>query len=147
VTWFYLLFALAAGIALPVQTGINAELAHWVGSPVRAALVSFAVGTAALFLVSLLVFKPLPSAARLADAPWWVWFGGLLGAFYIVATVVTAPTLGAAALVALVVAGQSVASLVIDHFGWVGFEEQHVSPGRLVGMALVVTGAAFVRFF
>jgi transporter family-2 protein len=147
VAWLYLLFAFAAGIALPFQAGINAQLAHWIHSPVRAAFVSFAVGAIALFLVSLLVFKPLPSTTRLGDTPWWVWVGGLLGAFYIVATVVTAPTLGAATLVSLVVAGQSVASLLVDHYGWVGFDEQHVSPGRLVGMVLVVTGVALVRFF
>jgi transporter family-2 protein len=145
--WLYLLFAFAAGVALPFQAGINAQLAHWVDSPVRAAFVSFAVGAVALLLVSLLVFKPLPSVARLGDAPWWMWFGGLLGGFYVVAAAVTAPQLGAATLIALVVAGQSLTSLLVDHFGWVGFEEQHVSAGRLAGMALVAAGVVLVRVF
>jgi bacterial/archaeal transporter family-2 protein len=87
--WFYLLFAFAAGVALPFQAGVNAQLAHWVDSPIRAAFVSFAVGAVALLLVSLLVFKPLPSASRLGEAPWWVWFGGLLGGFYVLGAVVT----------------------------------------------------------
>jgi transporter family-2 protein len=147
VVWLYLLFAFAAGVALPFQAGINAQLAHWVDSPVRAAFVSFAVGAVALLLVSLLVFKPLPSAARLGDAPWWVWFGGLLGGLYVVSATVTAPHLGAATLIAVVVAGQSLASLLVDQFGWVGFDEHHVSPGRLAGMALVAAGVVLVRVF
>jgi bacterial/archaeal transporter family-2 protein len=147
VVWLYLLFAFAGGVVLPVQAGINAQLAHWVHSPVRAAFVSFLVGTLALFLVSLLVFRPLPSGGRLADVPWWVWTGGLLGAFYVVGSVVTAPRLGAATLVALVVAGQALTSLVVDHYGWVGFPEHHVSPGRLAGMALVAAGVVLVRVF
>jgi bacterial/archaeal transporter family-2 protein len=145
--WPYLLFAFAAGVALPFQAGVNAELVHWVDSPIRAAFVSFAVGAVALLIVSLLVFKPLPSTARLGNAPWWVWAGGLMGGFYVVAAVVTAPRLGAATLIALVVAGQSLASLLVDHFGWVGFDEHHVSAGRLGGMALVAAGVVLVRIF
>ncbi len=44
-------------------------------------------------------------------------------------------------------AGQGLASLVVDHFGWVGFEPKHVSAGRLVGMALVGAGVVLVRIF
>ena len=57
--WPYVLFAFAAGIALPVQFGINSQLAAWLDSPVRAAFVSFLTG---------LVFGlyPATTAARLA---------------------------------------------------------------------------------
>jgi bacterial/archaeal transporter family-2 protein len=147
VVWVYLLFAFAGGVVLPLQAGINAELGHWLGSPVRAAFVSFLVGTLVLFVATALVFKPLPSWAKLGDAPWWIWIGGALGAFYVAASIVTAPKLGAAQLVALVVAGQAIASLVADQFGWVGFETKHISAGRALGMALVFAGVALVRFF
>jgi bacterial/archaeal transporter family-2 protein len=145
--WPYLLFGFAAGAMLPVQFGINAQLAEWGGSPLRATLVSFAVGTLALLVAMLVVARGWPSAERLGDAPWWVWLGGLLGAFYVLGSVVTAPKLGAATLVALILAGQAVASLVVDHFGWVGFAENPVTPGRLAGMALVAVGVALVRVF
>lgn len=145
--WLYLLFAFAGGVALPFQAGINAELAEWLGSPVRAAFVSFLVGTLVLLVAATLVFKPLPSWGRLGDAPWWVWVGGALGAFYVAASIVSAPKLGAATLIALVVAGQGLASLVVDHFGWVGFEPKHITAGRIAGIALVGAGVALVRFF
>jgi bacterial/archaeal transporter family-2 protein len=57
------------------------------------------------------------------------------------------PRLGAATLVAGILAGQAVASLLVDHFGWVGFDENPVTPGRLAGMALVAAGVALVRVF
>jgi bacterial/archaeal transporter family-2 protein len=147
VVWLYLLFAFAGGVVLPFQAGVNAQLADWLGSPVRAAFVSFLVGTIVLLVAAALVFKPLTSWGRLGDAPWWVWLGGALGAFYVAASIVTAPRLGAATLIAFVVAGQAVTSLVVDHFGWVGFEPQHISAGRVVGMLLVCAGVAFVHFF
>ncbi len=144
--WLYLLFAVAAGAMLPFQFGINAQLSHWVGSPIRAAFVSFVVGTVALLIIAALVRKPLPSAAKLAEVPWWVWIGGLLGAFYVVGSIVTAPKLGAATLVAAVVAGQAVASALVDQFGWVGFEGHHMSVGRVIGLVLLAVGVALVRF-
>jgi transporter family-2 protein len=143
----YFVLAFFAGVVLPFQAGINAQLAHWLHSPVRASLVSFFVGTVALLVLSLAVWRPLPSGARIAGAPWWVWVGGLLGAFYVVGVVVTAPRLGAATLIALVVAGQAVASVLVDHFGLVGFKEHHATPGRIAGMALVVAGVTLVRVF
>jgi bacterial/archaeal transporter family-2 protein len=144
--WAYLLFGFAAGAMLPFQFGINAQLAHWLDSPLRATLVSFAVGTLALLAVALVFVRGLPAGDRVADAPWWAWAGGFLGAFYVLGSVVTAPKLGAATLVAVILAGQAVASLLVDHFGWVGFDENPITPGRLAGMGLVAAGVALVRF-
>jgi transporter family-2 protein len=144
-TWPYYLFAIAAGAMLPVQFGINAQLAAWLGSPLRATLVSFAVG-AAVLLVATLLFARGTGERALGAAPWWVWVGGFLGAFYVLGSVVTAPKLGAAALFAFILAGQAIASLAVDHFGWVGFEASPITPGRLLGLALVAAGVAAVRF-
>jgi transporter family-2 protein len=146
-TWPYLLLAFIAGSMIPFQAGINAQLASWLGSPIWSALVSFLVGTAVLVLVSVFIRKPLPSLAKLGHAPWWVWIGGLIGAFYVAGSIVSAPKLGAVMLIAAVVAGQSVASLLLDQYGWVGFKEHHVTPGRILGMLLVASGVALVRIF
>ena len=141
--WGYLLFALAAGAMLPIQFGINAQLAEWIGGSVRAAFVSFLVGAVALFVAVLVAARGWPD--RTGDAPWWVWTGGLLGAFYVLGSIVTAPKLGAATLVALILAGQAIASLAVDHFGWVGFEEEPITALRIVGVLLLAGGVALVR--
>jgi bacterial/archaeal transporter family-2 protein len=141
--WAYLLFGLAAGAMLPIQFGINAQLATWVGGSLRAAFISFLVGAVALFLAVLATARGWPD--RTGDAPWWVWTGGLLGAFYVLGSIVTAPKLGAATLVAVILAGQAIASLLVDHFGWVGFEEQPISALRIAGVLLLAGGVALVR--
>jgi transporter family-2 protein len=142
--WGYALFALIAGAMLPIQFGINAQLATWVGGSLRAALVSFVVGALGLFVAVLLAARGWPD--RTVDAPWWVWIGGLLGAFYVLGSIVTAPKLGAATLVALILAGQAIASLLVDHYGWVGFDEQPITVLRVVGVLLLAGGVALVRF-
>ena len=143
--WAHLLFALAAGAMIPFQAGINAQLASWVGSPMRAAFVSFAVGTVALLALTLAFARGWPGAEKIGDAPAWVWIGGLLGAFYVFGAIVTAPRLGAVTFIAVILAGQALASVAVDHFGWVGFDEHPLTPGRVVGILLVGVGVALVR--
>ena len=145
--WGHLLFAFAAGAVLPIQFGINAQLARWIESPVRAAFVSFVVGALALLAIMLAFFRDLPDGAKLGASPWWVWLGGLFGAFYVLGSVVAAPRLGAATLVALILAGQALSSLIVDHFGLVGFEEQPITVGRIAGVALLAAGVTLVRIF
>jgi transporter family-2 protein len=140
-----LLFAVVAGSFLPLQAGVNAKLAHFVGGPVRASMVSFIVGAAALFLVVLLFYRN--TGSRAGDAPWWAWLGGVLGAFYVTSTVVVPVRIGAAAFFGILVAAQLVTSVLIDQFGWVGFPQREVSPLRLLGVTLLVAGALLVRIF
>ena len=141
----FLLLAVLAGAMLPVQTGVNVQLRGLFGNPLAAALVSFVVGTLGLAAVVALWRIPVPMGTAWSRGTWWHWSGGLLGAVYIVGTVVLAPRLGAAALIAALVAGQMLASLIVDHYGWVGFAEHAVSPIRLAGAALIVVGVILVR--
>ncbi len=145
--WMLVFLALAAGALMPVQAGINAKLRLFLGDPELAALVSFAVGTVGLMAWSLLLQKPWPAAPALAAAPWWSWLGGLLGAFFVAVTIMLAPRLGAATMMAWVIAGQLAASVLLDHFGLVGFALREASPLRLVGAGLLVVGAVLVQRF
>jgi transporter family-2 protein len=140
-----LLLALVAGAVLPVQAGINAQLRITLGNPLAATLASFVIGTVALALVVLGARVSLPPVAALARAPWWHWTGGLLGAVYVAMMILLAPRLGAATLIAAVVAGQMLTSLVLDHYALVGFAAHPVSLQRVVGAALVIGGVALVR--
>ena len=145
-TWPYYLFAIAAGAMLPIQFGVNAQLATWVGSPLRATLVSFVVGAAVLLVATLIFARGWPGTEKLGAAPWWVWVGGFLGAFYVLGSVVTAPKLGAAALFAFILAGQAVASLASTTSAGSASRRTRSRRARLLGMALVAAGVAAVRF-
>lgn len=133
------------GAILPLQVGVNSRLSHFVGGPVRASLVSFAIGTMVLLVVVLVAARG--GEHRAGAAPWWAWVGGAIGASYVVSSVVVAPRLGAAAFFGLVVASQLIASVLIDRFGLIGFAQRQVGPVRLVGVALLVVGALLVRLF
>lgn len=141
----FLLLALAVGVLLPVQAGLNAQLRSALGSPVAATLVSFLVGTVGLAAIAVLLRTPLPLGRGWAATTPWQWSGGLIGAVYVLAAIVLAPRLGAATLIAAVVAGQMVTSLVLDQYGLVGFPVHSLTLVRLLGAVLVIAGVILIQ--
>lgn len=140
----YFVLALVAGMALTIQVGINSTLRRGLGNPGMAAFVSFVVGAVGLALYLLVLRTSLPTRAAIASVPSWAWFGGLLGAFYVATTVIVGPRLGSATLLALVVLGQLLAALVIDHFGWIGFPQHPLSALRILGAILLFGGVLLI---
>jgi transporter family-2 protein len=143
--WLYVLFAMAAGAMMPVQAGINLRLRGSLGDPVWAAAVSFGVGTVALLAYLLVTRTPAPSFGMAASAPAWAWTGGALGAFFVFATIVLAGQIGAASMMAWLLAGQLIAALALDHFGVVGYQVHTVSWPRVFGVCLLLAGAVLVN--
>jgi len=143
--WLLVFVALGIGVFLPLQAGINAELRVWIGHPLQAALVSFVVGTVALLALNVGFRIPFGGDRVLAGAPWWVWLGGLLGATYVSMTVVLAPRLGAAAMLGAVMTGQLIGSLLMDHYGAVGYSVRPISPERIGGAVLLLLGVLLIQ--
>jgi bacterial/archaeal transporter family-2 protein len=147
-TWFLLLpAALVAGMAAPTQFAINSQLRQVVGGPVLAAAISFLIGTVVLVVAALVVSRSVPDLGPITSAPWWMYLGGFLGAFFVVASVVLTPRLGAATTIGLFLAGQVVASIGIDHFGWFGVPVQQATIPRILGALLIIIGVAIVQRF
>jgi transporter family-2 protein len=136
--------AVAAGATLIIQVGLNTSLRNALGSPLIAGLVSFVVGVAAIACFVLITRTPWPGRAQFLGTPAWGWFGGALGAFYVISTIVVGPRLGAATLLALVVLGQLATALTVDHFGWLGFPQQPLTLVRLAGAALLFGGVLLI---
>ncbi|HMX41034.1 MAG TPA: DMT family transporter, partial [Saprospiraceae bacterium] len=139
--------AIFAGAILPVQAGLNARMGHIVGQPAVSALISFVVGIAGLLIYILVSRVPLNAFSLATQAPKFLWSAGLLGAFYVTAMVLLVPKLGMALSFGLVVAGQMLCSLVMDHYGWLGSPVQPISFLRVVGVACIVLGVVLVRRF
>jgi len=142
-----LAIALLVGALITVQVGANTRLKEAFGEALPAVIVSSSLGVLILAAVALIGRSSWPSAATLAGVPWWGWLGGALGAVYAIATVMLARTLGAATLIALVVTGQLVCSVALDHFGAVGFSEHAVSVGRIAGCLLLIAGTVLIWRF
>jgi transporter family-2 protein len=142
--WGLVLLTIAAGAGLVVQTAMNAGLGNALGRPILGTAMNFVVGLGALLLFILATRTPMPTREMVGSAPAWVWFGGLMGALYVATVTVAGPRLGAVAILALSVTGQLVASVVVDHFGLLGFPQQPVDLVKIIGVLLVCAGVALV---
>ncbi len=142
--WIAMLAVVLAGGATALQAPTNARLAGAVSGPVNAAFVSFAVGTAALGVL-VAVLHARPDVAATKGLPWYAWVGGLYGAVFVMAAAWAVPKLGVATTITLMVAGQLMISLLLDHFGALGVPQNPISLTRLAGVALVIGGVILVR--
>ena len=139
------LAALGAGISVAVQQVLNGNLRVSLNSPAWAGFFSYLGGLLTMILVLLAMREQLPSWKLVTATQWWAWSGGVLGGIFILLVILLLPLLGAATLLALVVAGQMSAAVVMDHFGAFGLSTQPVSVSRLLGVALVIGGVVLIK--
>ena len=141
-----ILLAFAAGAFVPVQTGANALLSKGLGSSMLSALVVFLVATVSTVAILLFQKPAIPTASQISAIPLYAWLaGGMLGAAYILLLIYTAPKLGMANVVGLVVLGQITIAMAVDHFGWLGMSVHHVNWQRLLGALLMVLGLVIIK--
>lgn len=145
--YFYLLLALLAGTMMPIQAAVNNKMATVVDSPMLAAFISFFVGTIGLFIYLVATGTPLGNLASAKNAPPIAWIGGLMGAFFVAAAVTLVPRLGVAMTFSLIIAGQMLVTLVLDHFGLFGVPVKEVSLMRVLGILLITGGVVLIRKF
>lgn len=144
-SWFLLALPLLSGALMPLQAGVNGQLARHIDSVLSASLISFLVGTLALLAITL-AQRELPSGiAPFRGLSWWHWSGGLLGVLFVVSAAFAGPRIGALLFMALVLAGQMSAAVLLDHYGWAGFPQASVTLGKIAGLALIATGVWLIR--
>jgi bacterial/archaeal transporter family-2 protein len=142
---FWTVLGLLGGASLVVQASLIAGLRARLDSVVWAGLVSYLGGTAAMAAAILVARIAPPTLPRASAIPLQWWIGGFFGAAYLAVAIVLLPRLGAATVVALVVAGQLLCSLLFDRFAILGVPYHPLTPGRLVGAILLVAGVALIR--
>jgi transporter family-2 protein len=143
-----LFVALAAsvlgGALVALQAPTNAMLSRAVGSPINAALISFAVGLAGL-AVAALALGVRPNPAEVRALPWYAWTGGLYGAVFVAVAAFAAPRVGVTFFLAASIAGQLAMALILDRAGAFGVPVQEISATRVAGVVLVLAGAWLVQ--
>lgn len=143
----YALLALSIGLVVPLQAAVNNQLKMTLGgSTVMAALISFACGTIALVMVAAAMQEKWGNLGQLAGAPWWQLTGGAMGAFFVFGTTLLAPRLGFAAMLALIIGGQVLASLAFDRIGLLGVPIRELTAPRVIGSLLTLAGVVLVNF-
>jgi bacterial/archaeal transporter family-2 protein len=140
---FAIPFLLFVGALLAVQAAANVQLSTATGSPFAASTLQLAIG-ATLLLAAAAVAGSLGAFGDLGDAEPWHLVGGLASALYITSGILLFPRLGAILTVGLWIAGQVLASLVLDGFGWIGVPHEPLGPPEIAGALAVLLGVALI---
>ena len=141
---FYLL-PVFAGVAITIQSGVNSQLRTAIQHPLMAAFISFVVGTIALAVLLTLSKDSIPGLSQYTSVSWYKYTGGLLGAFVVTVTLVSVTQIGAGNMFVLIVAGQLITAVLMDHFGVLGLKASPVSVQKIFGICLLVAGAWLVN--
>ncbi len=137
------LLMVVAGGFIALQAPINGMLGRTIGS-FAAASVSFAIGTLALVLVTVLIGGGFGELTKAGDLAWYYLTGGVLGAIYVTSALVSVTALGAGGVTAATITGQLTAAVIVDRLGVLGLPEQALTPGRLIGVVLLGAGTYLV---
>ena len=140
--------ALLLGVVLTTQVATNKQLGDHLHNAYLPALANMVVGLVASIALIMAMTREWPTVEMVKGAPWYGWIaGGLLGMVYLTGSILVAPKIGAGPLIGLVVTGQIIFSVMIDNYGWFGFEQHSASLPRLAGCLLLIGGVALVSRF
>ena len=137
--------AVAAGAALPLQGAVNAQLRQDLDAPVAAGAWSFVVAAVAMTAALALARPRQARVDRLSRVPWWGWLGGLCGATYVTSVFLLIPEIGVAPTIGLTVAGQQLASVLVDRYGLLRLPRRPIGRARLAGIAALLAGVALLN--
>lgn len=145
----YQIIGIVLGMCMAVQSAINGYLGKEIGSPVRASVYSFLIGTILLIIVLLIKrtsLKPIASAVKATKTYPWIWVGGLLGACYILFSAWLVPIIGTGATIVFALFGQLLFSSLIQHFGWLDSIAVSIDRSKVIGSVVMLIGIIFIRF-
>lgn len=145
--YFLILLGILGGMAIPMQTSINAEFSRFSKAVFITSFYSFLVGTIALFTVNIFVNPKKFSLSFFSAQDYsYIWFlGGLMGVVFLTANILLLPRIGAALTVIVTVTGQMIIGIMIDTFGWFEATAQPLHPMHVVGVLFLISGIVYMN--
>ncbi|RDI46353.1 DMT family transporter [Nocardia mexicana] len=132
------LFILVGGGLRSVEAGCQNTLMNHMKNMWLCAVISYAVAlTGFSIFLALSTKSPWPTLDDVRAMPWWAPFGGLIGGAAVLGMIAVARYVGVATFSALVIVGEMVVALVMDHFGLMGFEQHSATVPRFVACGLI----------
>lgn len=145
--WGWRIAGVVSGMLSATQTAVNGQLGVALRTATGAALISFTVGVATLFIIVLATRTKwrlqVPEGQK--HNPWWMWIGGFLGAAFVFGNAFLSPVIGTGLTVMTILLGMMVGSLLIDHFGLLGAKRKPATALQVLGLACMVAGVVVIR--
>ena len=147
--WIWRAFGIFAGMLSATQIAVNGYLGKVVGYPIKASAISFTVGIIFLAIICIVLhFKNGKSESfknESAKNPWWMWIGGILGGLYILANVYLSRIVGTGMTVIILLIGSTTGGILVDHFGMFESPKKPINAQKILGVLIMILGAAAIK--
>lgn len=140
----FILLSLLSGALIPIQASSNAALSKAIGSPIVTALTVFIVGFFSVLAYIFISKTPFPELSQFKSAPLYGFIGGLIVAFYVIIITFITPRLGVGVSIGLIITGQLIGAVIIDHFGLFDTTVRSIDLKRLTGTLCMIVGIYLV---
>jgi bacterial/archaeal transporter family-2 protein len=135
------LLTILIGLCGGVAVGLQAPLGGAMGQRVGGAATSFIVHLSGLVAsAALLLARGGEKISEWQSLPWYMLGAGVFGVVLYQTTTYTFPRLGGTMMIALIIIGQLMTGMVIDHFGLLGATVHHVDLPRIIGLVVLLLG-------
>jgi bacterial/archaeal transporter family-2 protein len=132
------LIGIMGGVAVGLQGPIAGAMSQRIGGVASSLIVHL---SGAIFSALLLWTRGGENIRQWRELPWYMLGSGIFGLILYLTLSRTLPRLGATAAVSLIIFGQLLMGMLIDHFGWFGVSLQSISGVRIIAVILLLTGA------
>ncbi|MGD7009332.1 DMT family transporter [Metabacillus sp. 84] len=137
----YYVIALAAGMALSIEGAIYSELGKVIGK-FESSFYNFFVGSIILFMIVLFFGKGQMN--QVLKVPKWYLLGGLFCVIYLTVLVYAIPKVGVGISMISAVIGQIVASMMLEHFEWLGSPKKRMTRNRTIAVSCMMVALYFI---
>ena len=139
--WLVILIGLIGGIAVGIQSPIAGQMGQRLGGTAS----SFIVHLSGMVLSGILLV--IQGGEKIRDwqtLPWYMLGAGFFGLILYQTISITLPRLGSTMMIALIIIGQLLAGIVIDHFGLLGVATRHIDVYRVFGVIALLIGGYLI---
>ena len=137
----YLLVAFFLGIVMSIYLPMNSSVSRYLGSPIAASVVFYIVALATTLAI-FIYFGEYHLLTKIKSVPKYLYLAGVISAFMIIGTTFIIPQIGARKFFILLVSGQILMAILVSHLGILESPRDPVTIKKIIGAALVITGAA-----
>ena len=140
---FYIILSILTGCLQPIQTACNRKLSNIIKDSINAALYSFSSGMIILFIITIftLIFNKY---IIINDFKIWQIFGGILGFFYVLTSILVSPIIGMSNYFVIIITGNLVTSTLVDTIGTFGPPVNRFSALGIIGVLITFVGGIII---
>ena len=136
---------LIIGVIGGVSVGVQGLIAGAMSQRIGVISSSFIIHLGGMILSGLLlVWVGGEKIRNWHSLPWYMLGAGVFGVILYLTISLTLPRLGGTMMITLIIFGQLLAGILIDHYGWLGVAVRPIDVARIAGVVLILAGGYLI---